>query len=297
MSFVTPERTFAWQPGRLSAVLAEVDCGRGRLEAQLERFPEVFAALAQPRREARLVQPEDGALVSTDEIVHLHGRLTGHNGGRSPIRPEHGDAVSRGTWRTWETPGFLLDALVVHHNGAVRAGLAHPVVLTAAFLLDFLTLCPLISDNGPVAQTLAVRLLDRHGHAVVRYADVDVALFGPAADQAVAASQARWPEGGHDIWPWCTHVVNVLAGAYEALERQIATSAGLGGRSKQERVRRYVLDYAGETFRIAEIRAALPEVSDGTIRLALESLKRDEKIALRTPGRDATWHRVHDRAH
>jgi hypothetical protein len=288
MSFVAPERTFACQPGQLSAVLAEVDRDRGRLEVQVERSPDVFAALVAPTRGALLGIPGD-APVTAAEIVQLHEALTDERSDRSPIRDEHADAASG--WRPWETPGFLLDALVAHHNRVVLAGLGHPVVLTAAFLLDFLTLCPLVGDNRRTARALAVRILAWHGHSVVRYADVEEAVFGGAADDALAASQEGWAEGRHTIWPWTTHVVDGLAEVYEGVERRVAAGAGLRGHSKQERVRRYVLDYATDTFRISQIREALPEVSDGTIRLALETLKRDQRIELRTPGRDATWHR------
>lgn len=284
MSFVAPEQTFACQPGRLSAVLARVDRDRGRLEVQVERSPEVFTALALPGRDVAL----GGEPVTAAEIVRLHAVLAG--GGDARIRVEH--AQETAGWRPWETPAFLLDALVAHHNTAAVAGLGHPVVLTAAFLLDFLTLCPLVTHNRRVARALAVRLLAWHGHAVVRYTDLDDAVFGDAAGEALAASQAGWAEGSHSIWPWTTHVVDALAGAYDGVERRVASGAPVRGHSKQERVRRYVLDYASETFRISQIRAALPEVSDGTIRLALEALKRDELIELRAPGRDATWRRL-----
>jgi hypothetical protein len=289
MSFVAPERTFACQPGRLSAVLADVDRGRGRLEVEVDRSPDVFAALAAPIHGGLLAPPGD-VPVSAPEIVRIHALLTGSGSDPSPIRDAHADGTAR--WRAWETPGFLLDALVVHHNSAVVAGLGHPVVLTAAFLLDFLTLCPLIGDNRRTARALTVRILAWHGHSVVRYADVDDAVFGQAGDEALAASQEGWADGRHCIWPWAKHVVDALADVYANVERRVATGAGLRGHSKQERVRRYVLDHAGDTFRISQIRDALPEVSDGTIRLALERLKRDQQIELHRPGRDATWHRV-----
>jgi hypothetical protein len=290
MSFVSPERSFGCQPGPLSAVLADVDSSRGRLDVQIERSPDVFAALAAPGRGALLLSPPGDAPVTALDIVRVHRALTGDDEHGSPIRDEHAKAPSR--WRPWETPGFLLDALVAHHDAAVVAGLGHPVVLTAAFLLDFLTLCPLIGDNRRTARVLAVRMLAWHGHSVVRYADVEDAVFGREADDALAASQEGWAEGQHCIWPWTTHVVEALAEAYAGLGQRIAAGAGLRGHSKQERVRRYVLDYADDTFRISQIRDALPEVSDGTIRLALETLKRDGRIELRTPGRDAAWHRL-----
>jgi hypothetical protein len=291
MSFVSPERTFGCQPGPLGAVLARIDRGRGRLEVQIERTPDVFAALAARRR----VDPVPrGAVVpiTTDEILRLQRELSG-NGSEPALRTEHAGPASAMGLRPWATPGVLLDALVAHHNNAVMARLAHPVVLTAAFVLDFLTLSPLVGENRRVAQAIAGRILTWHGHPVARYADVDQTLFArPSAEPALRASQEGWTEDRHCIWPWTQYVAETVADAYDAIEQRVATGAGPRGRSKQERVRRFVLEHAGETFRVAQIRRALPDVSDGTIRLALEGLKREERIALRTPGRDASWQRL-----
>jgi hypothetical protein len=59
--------------------------------------------------------------------------------------------------------------------------------------------------------------------------------------------------------------------------------------SQQERVRDYVLHHAPRTFQIADIRAALPGVSDQTIRLALPAVKDAGEVEADSVGRDATW--------
>jgi hypothetical protein len=56
-----------------------------------------------------------------------------------------------------------------------------------------------------------------------------------------------------------------------------------------------VMNVAGattETFRIADIRAALPGISDPTIRLTLETLKTQGLITVDGTGRSATWRRL-----
>jgi hypothetical protein len=53
-----------------------------------------------------------------------------------------------------------------------------------------------------------------------------------------------------------------------------------------------VKDHAGLTFRIADIRAALPGISDPTIRLSMESLKTQGLIVVDGTGRSASWRRV-----
>jgi hypothetical protein len=84
--------------------------------------------------------------------------------------------------------------------------------------------------------------------------------------------------------------VVIVAGAYDVFADRAAS--GLDSRSKQDRVRDCVLRHGPETFRMAEIRAALPGVSDRTIRVVFDQLKADGVIAVDGPGRSETWHRL-----
>ena len=62
--------------------------------------------------------------------------------------------------------------------------------------------------------------------------------------------------------------------------------------TKQERVRNYVLHQAPNVFSLSDIRAALPGVSDQTIRLVLTALKRDGEVEPDGTGRSTTWRRL-----
>jgi len=62
--------------------------------------------------------------------------------------------------------------------------------------------------------------------------------------------------------------------------------------TKQERVREYILRHAPATFRIADIRTAVPGVSDQTIRLVLEQLRKEGSVRADGTGRSATWTRA-----
>ncbi|MGL4176275.1 MAG: hypothetical protein ACRCSN_09370, partial [Dermatophilaceae bacterium] len=53
----------------------------------------------------------------------------------------------------------------------------------------------------------------------------------------------------------------------------------------QDRVREYVTQHAPTVFRIADVRAALPGVSEATIRLALERLEQEGRARPQGTGR------------
>jgi hypothetical protein len=62
--------------------------------------------------------------------------------------------------------------------------------------------------------------------------------------------------------------------------------------TKQQRVREHILRHAPATFRLADIRTAVPGVSDQTIRLALEQLRNEGRVRADGTGRSATWTRL-----
>ncbi len=84
-----------------------------------------------------------------------------------------------------------------------------------------------------------------------------------------------------------SYFVDQLAQAYARFEQRTADSRSTG--TKQDRVRGYVLDEAATIFRISDVRHALPGVSDQTIRLVLETLKKDGLLVADGTGRGATW--------
>ena len=92
------------------------------------------------------------------------------------------------------------------------------------------------------------------------------------------------------MWPWATYFLTRLHEAYERFSARVA--AGTSGGSKQDRVRNFVLLHAPTTFTIADIRRAVPGVSDNTIRLVLSDLKKDGRINNDGTGRSATWRRT-----
>ncbi len=113
---------------------------------------------------------------------------------------------------------------------------------------------------------------------------------------ALSASQRHWHGGTHDVWPWAEYLVGILGDSYDDFEARIAARRNLTGLSKQARVREYVLRHARDVFRLRDVRAALPGVSDPTIRLVLGELRREGLIRIDEDkggsGRNAAWRRV-----
>lgn len=112
---------------------------------------------------------------------------------------------------------------------------------------------------------------------------------------ALFASQQHWHRATHNVWPWTEYLVRILTDAYDDFESRVAAKHNLAGLSKQGRVREYVLHHAPAVFRLRDVRAALPGISDQTIRLVFNNLRRDGRVGVDEEtggsGPQAAWRR------
>lgn len=187
-----------------------------------------------------------------------------------------------------QTPGYVTE-LIARYTDSQAAGRHHPVIVVGLFALDLLTIHPFSDGNGRITRALTNALLQDAGYQVTRYVSLETAI-AKSADAyyaALLASTLGWHSGQHDPWPWLRYFVGIVAESYAQFAT--LTSAARSGGSKQDRVRDYVLHHAPDTFRIADIRAAVPGVSDPTIRLALDQLKATGQVEAESVGRGATW--------
>lgn len=189
-----------------------------------------------------------------------------------------------------QTPHYV-DELVSRYLAAQDAGRHHPVLVVGLFALDLLTVHPFLDGNGRVTRALTNALLHEAGYEVTRYVSLETSIASSAEAYyaSLGASTEHWHEAEHDPWPWLRYFVGLVAGSYA--EFAALTSEARAGGTKQDRVRTYVTHHAPGTFQIADIRAAVPGVSDQTIRIVLNQLKSDGLVAADAVGRGATWTR------
>jgi Fic family protein len=235
-------------------------------------------------------------------ILHLHRLLFAHTampGGAFKAednlvvdRSPDGSTTVRFKPVTAASTPFAIDELIDRYQPAIAAGEHHPVLLSGLFILDLLVIHPFGDGNGRVARLLTNAMLSEHGYTVGRYVSLEqaVAESADAYYQALLDSTRGWDEGTADPWPWLGYFTRVIAGAYAVFADRAAAAQTPG--TKQQRIREHILRRAPATFRLADIRTAVPGVSDQTIRLVLEQLKHEGKVRANGTGRSATWTRI-----
>ncbi len=281
-------------------------------EARVTRLVSAHAQRFRNRSEAEFagyraaldyLNQEDPGEFNIGLVLHLHRLLFSFVDGRGgSFKTDDNLVVDRepdGTTTVrfepvgaQETP-FFMEELVARTCDALDRGEHHPLLVCAAFVLDFLCIHPFGDGNGRVARLATTYLLEHTGYGVGRYVSLEQLIYDTNADYYIALGESTrgwFDDARHDLWPWAGYLLHRLGDAYDRFTARVA--AGTAGVTKQGRVRDFVLLHAPSTFTIAEVRRAVPGVSDNTIRLVLTELKSDGVITNDGTGRGATWHRA-----
>lgn len=186
------------------------------------------------------------------------------------------------------TPAYTKE-LVDRYNEEVSRGEHHPILLIGLFVLDLLTIHPFADGNGRVVRAVTNALLHDAGYGVSTYVSLEQIIANTPDDYytALLESTHGWHDQAYDPWPWLRYFVSTLTTAYDTFESRASSDRCTG--TKQDRVRDHVVNHAADIFKISDIRVALPGISDPTIRLAMEALKREGKVAAEGTGRSAVW--------
>ena len=279
---------------RLRAVVDRGQDPRTRPEAELAGYRDALDLV--------LRSPDTASPLTAPYLLRLHRCLwvhTASTGGRLKEadnrvvdRDADGSRVDRfRTVPARDTP-FYVSELHDRLEVALRAEEHHPVLLTAAYALDLLVIHPFDNGNGRVARLATTALLLRSGFDVVRYVPVE-GLIDRTSDryyESLKASTEGWHDGSHDVWPWFGYLAERIAEAYGVFEERAGAVMPAG--SKQARVRAVVASLLDPTFSFDDIRAALPGVSDATIRLTLQRLRDEGEVEAIGQGRSARWRRI-----
>jgi Fic family protein len=251
-----------------------------------------------------LVREESLEALTIPRLLEFHRKMLTHTDlDRGRLKREDNriaDRESDGTTRIifrpppWQETEGLLSGLCSSYGYTLEQGTVHPLIALSAFVLDLLAIHPVPDGNGRMARLATTHELLRLGYRVARYVSVEQRIYETknAYYLALEQSQRNWHEGTHSIWPWTEYLIRILAQSYGVFEDRVAAGRGTEGGTKQERIRRWVLDGAPGEFRLRDVRRALPGVSDPTIRLALRALRDEGRIEAEGVGKGAKWRRL-----
>lgn len=236
-------------------------------------------------------------------VEQLHGYLSRFTGDRTAgkwkgtdnrVEEHHPDGTIVERFRPVsadDTPQAM-EELHTRFARAIQQAEYAPLLLAAAYVLDFLVIHPFRDGNGRMARLITLWLLYICGHEVGRYISVEKLIEESKETyyEALQRSTLGWHKGKHDLGPWTDYFLGIIVAAYREFENRTALVNGRG--SKRALITSFIRSSLSDEFKVAQIRDASPGVSDAYISKVLGELKADRVIEPIGKGRSARWRRL-----
>jgi Fic family protein len=164
-----------------------------------------------------------------------------------------------------ETPVFTRK-LVELWADQIRERKVSPLILLAAFNLDFLCIHPFRDGNGRVSRLLLLLTCYHAGIEVGRYISLERLIEENKERyyETLQLSSKGWHEGTHAPWPYIGYLLFIIKKAYDEFEERAGATAAPRG-EKTARVEAAIRQRSGE-FSVSDIQADGPGVGVDLIR-------------------------------
>jgi Fic family protein len=238
--------------------------------------------------------------VSEKTILEFHRLIRGEiwDAGKykdkdSDIIERYPDGKSRIRFKTVpaaKTPAKMKE-LVECWNEAVKQVPVHPLILLAAFNLDFLCIHPFRDGNGRVSRLLLLLQCYHLDFQVGRFISIERLIEQNKARyyETLERSSQGWHEGKNDFFLYTNYLLFVLKSAYQEFENRLGRLKTQRG-EKTERILNAIREVTSP-FRISDIAGNCPGISIDMIRRVMKQLAKEGKIMCMGRGPNARWER------
>lgn len=239
--------------------------------------------------------------VSEDTIVRLHQLIRGDawDGGKyketdSDIIERYPDGRERVRFKTVKAaraPSFMAE-LIENWDRGLREQVIHPLILLAAFNLDFLCVHPFRDGNGRVSRLVLLLQLYQLGYEVGRYISIEriIEQNKERYYETLEQSSHRWHEGKHNPWPYINYLLFILKTSCREFEERVGQMGSPRG-TKTELIMSAIGGTIG-SFRIADLQKQCSGVSVDMIRKVLKTLQGARKVECLSRGQNAQWQKT-----
>lgn len=238
--------------------------------------------------------------VSEDTILTLHKHSRGNIWDAGQYKDKPVDIIEKlpnGDQRVRfrsvppsETP-TATRKLVELWTDQIREHNISPLILLAAFNLDFLCIHPFRDGNGRTSRLLLLLTCYHAGIDVGRYVSLERLIEDHKERyyETLQLSSKGWHEGKHDPWPYMGYLLFIIKKAYDEFEERAGTVAAPKG-EKTALIETAIRQRLGE-FRVSDLQNACPGVGVDLIRKVLKRLK-GTNVECLGRGQSARWRKL-----
>jgi len=205
--------------------------------------------------------------------------------------PDGTEVVRFETVPPHRTPEYM-KSLHERFDRAWTEGDVDPLLLIAAYVLDFLCIHPFRDGNGRMARLLTLLLLYKADYGVGQYISLEKLVEDSRESyyDALYQSSQGWHEAEHSLHPWTDYFLGTLLAAYEAFEDRVGELRTQRGAKTQR-----ILDAVEELpdgFKTRDVEELCPSVSRSLIRKVFDELKEQGKLRAEGRGPAAVWRKL-----
>ena len=175
-----------------------------------------------------------------------------------------------------------------------------PLIVLAAFNLDFLCIHPFRDGNGRVSRLIWLLQSYQLGFEVGRYVSLERLIEQNKVRyyETLEMSSECWHEGRHDPWPYVNYVLFILKTAYREFAERVGEVKAPRGAKRDlvlAGIERLVARPGGRPsagqFTISELCQVCPGVSRDMVRTVLRDEQKQGQVECLGRGPAAAWRR------
>lgn len=186
----------------------------------------------------------------------------------------------------------LIDQLSAAYNAAVNNQTLSPLLLSAAFVFDFVSIHPFRDGNGRMSRLLMLLTMYQLGFEVGKYISLEKIIEDSKETyyEVLQASSRGWMENKNNYAPFINYYLGIIVKAY----RELIDRMGLvhGNKNKELSADKMIIKTLSQALKPlsrAELVEKIPRYSQTTIQRNLKKLKDEEKIKQVGSGRSTKY--------
>lgn len=276
---------------RLNAIMEEKTQPKTRSEKEITGYRDVLQLIHEQY---------DYIPVTRNTILELHKRLFAYTrytwGGQFKDSdnqiitkfPDGHEELRFQPPAAFITPELVLQ-LCDSYNQALKQGDISPLILSAAFVFDFVSIHPFRDGNGRMSRLLMLLTMYKAGFDIGKYISIEKSIEDTKDDyyQSLKESSIGWHDNTNNYLPFINYFLAVVLKDYREFNERLSI-INRDDLPINELILK-VLREALQPLSFKELANRIPQYSEITIRRALKSLRNDKKVTLVGQSRAAKY--------